>query len=283
MTKQFQGTIWVALSGMLYGMIGLLGIKLFQQNFTVSAMLFWRFLIASAWIALVLLFSKTVIKLKFNEIKAITIAALFYALGSALFFIATKQIGTGPGMVIFFSFPVFVAIFSKKYDRATLVTLTLLLTGLLLLKTQGIVGLNWHGIQTALIAAFAYGFYIFYSQRHVNNIDSRVLSFIICLLNTIIFLLLAKDSLIFPHTQTAWLYLLMIGIVATAMPIQLMLLGLKYITPFKASILSILEPIVTLLLGTIFLNETLSPLQWCGILILMGSGTFLTLPTLRVE
>src|SRR5580700_6580653 len=49
---EWRGTFYVALSGMLYGLIGYLGTMLFQENLSVSTMLFWRFLVAGVWIFL---------------------------------------------------------------------------------------------------------------------------------------------------------------------------------------------------------------------------------------
>lgn len=61
-------------------------------------------------------------------------------------------------------------------------------------------------------------------------------------------------------------------IVATAIPIQLLLDGLKYVSPVKASILSVFEPLVTVFIGFVLLHETMSSLQSIGItIVLLGA------------
>ena len=70
------------------------------------------------------------------------------------------------------------------------------------------------------------------------------------------------------HLNT-WGYILLLGIFATAIPIQLLIVGLKYISPVKASILSVTEPVMTLILGMFLLSETISPLQLFGIFIIL--------------
>jgi drug/metabolite transporter (DMT)-like permease len=49
---EIKGTLLVALSGMLFGLMGFLGTKILYLQFSVENMLFWRFLIASCWMLL---------------------------------------------------------------------------------------------------------------------------------------------------------------------------------------------------------------------------------------
>lgn len=280
---QMYGMALVALSGILYGLIGFLGTKLFQENFSVATMLFWRFFIATVWMAIAIICSckqftnaQTPI---LGSIKTISLVSFFYAIGSALFFFATKEIGTGPAMVIFFSFPVFVALFSWKInawqiDKSALGAVILVIIGLFMLKAQGEHALNIWGVIISLCAAFAYACYVLSSQQSTRLMDSLLLTFFICLGNTFIFLFIATwtHTLILPHTFTAWFYICTLGILATVLPIKLMLDGLKYISPVKASILSVLEPVVTVILGIAWLQESLSSLQLFGIAtILLGA------------
>jgi drug/metabolite transporter (DMT)-like permease len=50
-----------------------------------------------------------------------------------------------------------------------------------------------------------------------------------------------------------------------------MLEGLKYISSLRASIISVLEPLVTVVLGVILLNESISNLQILGSCLILGS------------
>jgi drug/metabolite transporter (DMT)-like permease len=69
-----------------------------------------------------------------------------------------------------------------------------------------------------------------------------------------------------PTTITAWANVLAIGIIATAIPIQLLLDGLKFISSVKASILSVLEPVMVVVMGLAFLGESISSMQVIGII-----------------
>jgi len=62
-----------------------------------------------------------------------------------------------------------------------------------------------------------------------------------------------------------------LAVLATLLPIYFVFVALRYIDSTKASILSVLEPIVTIILGVMFLNEKITLLQYCGVgIVLVG-------------
>lgn len=278
--SQLRGTALVGLSGLLFGSLGFLGTKLLAFNFTVENMLFWRFFVATACILIICLtFRKNIFQQDRQDIsilKTLLFATVSYSGSSAFYFLASKYIGTGIGMVIFFSFPVFVTLFTwvldgwhiNKYAVASVIAVVL---GLLFLKGDGDNALDLTGIILGMIAAISYAVYVYGSQHSAKTIDSLLLTLLVCFGNTIIFLLWSwgTHSLVLPTSLSAWLYICAIGIVATVLPIQLMLNGLKYISPVKASVLSVFEPVVTVLIGLMLLGETLSYGQFIGIVIVL--------------
>lgn len=277
---QVQGTILVALSGMLYGVMGYLGTQLFHENFSIPTMLFWRFFIASLWMLLTLAIAKKNIFQNNDDratiMRTFILGTLSYCGASSFYFLASQHIGTGAAMVIFFSYPIFVALFTWvlstwRMNKHALLSLFAVVIGLILLKGRGENALNLAGILFAMLASLSYAAYIYSNQHSAKTIDSRLLTLLVCLGNTILFLIISlkTNNFVLPASFHAWFYILSLGIIATALPIQLLLDGLKYISPIKASILSVLEPVVTILVGIILLNESLSYLQTFGVIIVL--------------
>lgn len=277
---QMRGTFLVALSGMLYGVIGYLGSKLLHEHLAIPAMLFWRFFIAALWmLCSSFLLKKNFSWKKLNNINFLIIilfGAVTYSGGSAFYFIASQHIGTGLAMVIFFCFPMFVTLFAWilsdwRMNKYTFISLMAVIAGLFLLKDKGNTTLDLGSISFAVLAAFFYAGYVYGSQHTIKKMDSNVLTFLICLSNSIIFFAVVcyTKTFTFPVIWQAWLYIIAIGIVATALPIQLLLDGLKYISPIKASILSVLEPVMTVVVGLVLLHETLTITQAIGIIIVL--------------
>ena len=61
------------------------------------------------------------------------------------------------------------------------------------------------------------------------------------------------------------------GLISTAIPITLFILGIRWIGPARAALFSTVEPAVTLTLAALVLNDRLSVVQWSGItFIVMG-------------
>ena len=61
------------------------------------------------------------------------------------------------------------------------------------------------------------------------------------------------------------------GLISTAIPITLFILGIRWIGPARAALFSTVEPAVTLALAALVLNDRLSVVQWLGItFIVMG-------------
>lgn len=281
----FQASLFVAISGILYGFLGYLGTSLLRDNISISTMLFWRFLIASSWIFLFTIRKYSVLR-AFNAIDTRTLfftfflGAIGYAGSSWFYFIASQYTGTGLAMVIFFSYPIIVALASwiknrETINAVTIFTLIFMMTGLFFLRDSSAHQFNMIGIFFGIVAAICYAFYVMGSKRISSiTVNSNVLTIMVSLGCAFIFLMLSisSHSFVFPHSMKSWLYLLALGILATALPIQLMLEGLKYVSSMRASIISVLEPLVTVFVGVLLLNESISYLQILGVSIILISA-----------
>lgn len=283
---QLWGTFLVLLSGTLYGFIGFLGTEILRDHFGVLDMLFWRFFIASIWILIFSFFSRDrALLTSFNLsglVNVLFLSSIFYSSSTAFYFLASKDTGTGPAMVIFFSFPVFVVLFAwlaykERISKIAMSALAAIIIGLYLLKGRGASSLNINGIFFGIASALFYAFYIVSSKKHVIKFSPNLLTILICLGNALIFLILAylTHTLTHPTHLRTWIYVISLGIFATAIPIQLLFIGLKYVSPIKASILTVTEPVMTLLVGMLLLGETVSMIQMAGVFIILLGATLI--------
>lgn len=277
---QIKAALLVALSGILYGFMGFFGTKILKEHFSVESMLFWRFFIAGIWMFIYAMFKHEKFISGWSTSGTFTLpfilSAICYAGSSGFYFLACQHTGTGLAMVIFFSYPVFVAAFAwiqnnwkiNKYSAASLLAIVF---GLVLLKGSDKSSMSIIGIILAIASAFSYALYVFRSKRMINTAHSSYFTTIICFNCAAVFLIIAllTHTFTIPTSTTAWFYVCAISILATAIPIQLLLEGLKIISPLKASIISVLEPVVTLIVGISLLSESITSLQIIGVLILL--------------
>jgi drug/metabolite transporter (DMT)-like permease len=119
----FLASILVAVSGILYGFLGFLGTHALREHMDIPTMLFWRFLIAGIWMFCFSL--KNYMKQKKTSpaldkrvlLFMFALGAVGYAGSSGFYFLASQYTGTGLAMVIFFSYPIMIAMLSWMFHR----------------------------------------------------------------------------------------------------------------------------------------------------------------------
>jgi len=67
-----------------------------------------------------------------------------------------------------------------------------------------------------------------------------------------------------PVTLTGWLLLVGLGVIATLVPILAMNFGIQMIGAARSSFIATLQPVVAVLISTLFLGDVLMGMQWVG-------------------
>lgn len=284
-----RGIFLVTLSGALFGTMGYLGTQILGLHFSIENMLFWRFAIAAV---LCLLFTmKGAIKLPFKAlIKTLLIASVCYSGCTAAYFLASRYIGTGLAMVLFFSFPIFVALLSWTFGRVKVSllavgALTAVIIGLVCLHGGNRQNIAWQGISLGVLSALFYAVYLHNSHNNARHMDAKLLTLLVCVGNAFLFgsYSCVADSFQLPTSWQAWSYIVALATVATVIPIWLLLKGLKEVSAIQGAILSVMEPIITLLIGVMILKESVGPLQMVGVAIILASAVAIQFDKKRVR
>lgn len=281
------GILYTALSGILYGSIGYFGATLMGHGFSVSNLLLWRFLLSALLLSPIMLLwlrKRPDFDLA-NLFKLFVLGALFYGLSTALYFEASRSIGTGLAMVIFFAYPIFVVLLSSFFHKSpfTLVTfgsLLLIVVGCTMIALGEDIILDPYGILLAVLSGLGYGIYVFFSKQASKRVSPVLATFVVCLGGTLAFIpcvMFFDSGITMPSNTMLWTNAILFSAMGTVLPVMLMLLGLKTISANKASIISVLEPVTTLAVGAFVLSETVSTLQFIGALIILGSAIIVQL------
>lgn len=276
------GSLYAILSGFLYGFIGYFGLSAMNGSLAASTMLFWRFLISSLIIAVILL---PRLKTRNDSLKSMSKAfvtgMVYYSLSTLLYFYSAEYIGSGLAMVIFFTYPVMIMLlnyffYGQSITPVYYVAIAIILIGMLFMMDMSKVAFDLIGIILGLVSAFFYASYIVASKN--NKISPNLSTLMVCLgcMTTCFFVSFFSHSLAVPSSSTVWFNLFGISIVATVIPILLMLYSLNYISSEKASILSVLEPVFVVILGVFLLGEQVKPSGILGIIFVL-SGALMTL------
>ena len=272
-----KGSLYAITSGVLYGLLGYFGVTIMQAHFSLSNMLFWRFIISSLVIAALLVPQISNIKANYRAIfRAFICGAVFYSSSSATYFWASDYIGTGLSMVIFFTYPIIVVLsswfFNKhKITKIYYVSISTIMLGMLLLIDRAQIKFDLYGILLATISSLTYAAYIIISKKQMSELDPLASSFMVSIGNCFTFLTISilTKSFVIPIGTNVWINILGIGIICTALPILFLLEGMKYISSRKASMFSVSEPVCVMIAGIILLKEQLTLLQLIGVITIL--------------
>lgn len=287
LTTQKQGALYAISSGLCYGLMGYFGVTLMNSGLSVFNMLFWRFVIATLFVLILLLPKyQNLYKLSKESVKVLLYGIVFYGTGTITYFMASRHIGTGLSMVIFFSFPAIVMLLNIVFYRTKVSMLyyfafAIIIVGMICLADKQALSFDILGIVLGLLSALCYACYIFSSKRIVL---SPLLSTFMVSAGCMITCLLAAvmdSSLHIPIGAHNWFNIISMGLVCTALPILLLLQALKYISSEKASMLSVLEPIFVVIFGILLLDEQVTSLQIVGIVVVLSGALMTLLPDRR--
>jgi drug/metabolite transporter (DMT)-like permease len=279
------GTLLCIGSAAGFGAMAVLGKLAYENGATVGTLLAVRFAIATAifWV-LVLAARGGAAELRGlggRDIgTALALGAAGYAAQAGCFFTALERIDASLLSLLLYTFPAMVAVAAivlgrERADPARLGALVLASIGLVLVLASAEPGaLDPLCAALALGAALIYTTYILVSQGIAGRISPTVLSALVC---TGAAISLAAGSAALGElrpgdvTAAGWGWLAGIALVSTVAAVSLFFAGLKRVGPTTASILSTVEPVVTVGLAFVVFGELLGALQLLGGALVVGA------------
>lgn len=184
------------------------------------------------------------------------------SLQTSLLFAAVAQVGAALAEVMHYTYPALVTVSAmalgrERPDVRRLLALGFALVGVaLVLLSAGIGAINALGIAYALGSAGSYTAYILLSDRLTGTLDPLLLTTLICAGAATAFLaasLVSGPS--FSFAPLGWVWLAALVVAATVLPLIAFLAGLARLGPSPASILSTIEPIITVVLAFILFGQ----------------------------
>jgi drug/metabolite transporter (DMT)-like permease len=272
---KYLGAFYVMSSGLCYGLIGYFGVNLMNAGLSVYNMLFWRFLLSAIFTSIIFIKQlSTLLHYKIATCKALLYGLLLYGPSSITYFISTKYIGSGISMVVFFAYPTIVILinylfYKVKVTKVYYTAIPMIIIGMICLIDSYEIANDITGIFISILSAFFYAIYIIASKKSDFSIQISSISVSVGCAIISLFAAIMDHSLFIPNTFLLWTDIIAISTICTAIPILLLLQGLKYMSSEKASILSVLEPIFVVIFGNILLGEKISIIQIIGILIII--------------
>ena len=200
----------------------------------------------------------------------LALGAIGYAAQAGLFFSALRHVDASLTSLLLYTYPALVfcgAVALRREHVTPWKALALLLASAgaaLVLLGGGTGGLEATGVALALGAGATYAVYILVAEGVVARIDAFELGALITTGAAATFLLtgVIGGALVFP--AGGWIWIVAIALFSTVLPIVTFMLGMERVGAATASILSTVEPVVTVALAVAIYAEALGPLQILG-------------------
>ncbi len=272
-----RGAVVCLLSAASFGAMGIFGKLAFDNGATPGTLLAARFGIAA-----IALWCLVLIRGSLSELRTITprdlrialaLGACGYALQAGCYVVALTHLDASLLSLVLYTFPAIVTIAAvalgrERLDRRRVIALGLVSTGLvLILGTAGASNVSGVGVALGLGAALTYSAYILISDGVARRVPALMLATLVCTGAAVSLTVgSALTGQLRPGVVTlaGWGWLACIAIVSTVGAITLFFAGLSRVGPTSASILSTVEPVVTVVLAAAVLAEHLSPIQLAG-------------------
>ncbi|MCB2308229.1 DMT family transporter [Clostridium estertheticum] len=283
--EKTKGILYIILSASAFGIMPILAKLSYNGGANAYSTLFLRFLFAAIMLFYYLKTKGISMKLTKKQSILILIIGVFgFTLTTSSLYMSYNYIGIGMASMIFYIYPSIVTIlaymfYKEKIYARKIISLIISLMGIYILIDKTSVSFNIKGIILALIAAVLYSVYVLgASNKEFKNINSYVLTFYIsCASATVMFIAAMTTNNFSIHISFyALVAILLIAFISTVVALMAFLEGVRLIGPSKASILSTIEPIVSLILGIIILGEAISSRIIIGSIMIVLSVVILT-------
>jgi drug/metabolite transporter (DMT)-like permease len=271
------GALFCLASAAAFGAMGILGKLAYDEGATVGTLLATRFVLAAAMFWLFVACSGGARNLRALSRRDVSIALALGAVGYGAqaggYFAALERLDASLLSLLVYTYPAIVAVTAialgrESASRRTAVALTLASTGLVLVLAGAAAGaLDALGTVLGLGAAVVYSAYILISSGVAARVGPLALSTLVCT-GAAMTLTLAGFATgdLDPGSVSAagFAWLSGLAVVSTVGAVALFFAGLQRVGPTAASILSTLEPVVTVVLAFVVFGESLGPAQLAG-------------------
>jgi drug/metabolite transporter (DMT)-like permease len=284
---QLVGAAMCAASAASFGAMGIFGKLAYDAGVGVLTLLVVRFALAATILGAANALRRPRVRWpgRRTALIALGLGGIGYAAQSGLYFQALTRIDAGLTALVLYLYPALVtlaavALGRDRFDRVRAASLLLAFAGLVLVVFVGDPAeIDALGVGLALGAAVAYTGYILISDTVLSEArtDPMLLSALVCAAAAASFALVAAVSgdASFDFDPEGWLWLGAIALVSTVLAIVLFFGGLARVGPSRASIISTIEPLVTVLLAFVVFGESLSAMQLAGGVLVLASVVLL--------
>lgn len=260
-----KGYIYTALSAIIFGLMPLLTKIIIARGATSLTIPFFRVFYVTIVLFFVLKIKKIDFHLEKRDLLSVMLTSIF---GSGLTIIILNEsynyVDTGIATSLHFLYPLFVAIlccffYGEKIKTKQIISLSFALVGIICFMSKGNGSL--FGYFLAIASGLTYAFYLVKMDKTgLVKMNALKLSFYLALFTTIeIFTMnLYMQEVVFKMDALSYGLLLVLALSSSFLATVLLQKGVLLLGSTRASFICLLEPVTSMIVGILWLNEALT-------------------------
>lgn len=257
-----KGYIYTALSAIIFGLMPLLTKIIIARGATSLTIAFFRVFYVTIVLFFVLKIKKIDLYLEKRDLLSAILTSIF---GSGLTIIILNEsynyVDTGIATSLHFLYPLFVAIlccffYGEKIKKKQIISLSFALVGIICFMSKGNGSL--FGYFLAIASGLTYAYYLVKMDKTgLVKMNALKLSFYLALFTTIeIFTMnLFMQDVVFKMDVLSYALLLVLALSSSFLATVLLQKGVLLLGSTKASFICLLEPVTSMIVGILWLNE----------------------------
>ena len=283
----FKGIIYTIISAFVFGFTPILAKFTYEGGNNAITLTFLRALFGIPFLFIGMRKNQTPMKISKKEfLHLIVLSFLGIGITTTSLYASYNYISVGMATTIHFIYPcivyfICILFFKEKITARNITALVLSMIGIVLLVDE-ITGGSAYGIFLATLSGITYGLFLVYLDKTgFKHMDPFKCTMYISLFNIVglIAFGMSTGELNLNLTPMAWVLTVLISFLTAIFGNAFLQLGVKYCGATTASILCTFEPITSVVLGIMFLNESLTILKLIGCVLIMVAVLLLSINT----
>ena len=286
--RRLVGLLAGLVAGVSYGTNPLFAKPLLESGVPVLVMLFFRYGMSAAILAVWMACRHEAFKAEKRELGLLAVLGVLFACSSLFLFTSYEFIPSGLATTLVYLYPVFTALIMVvlRFYPSWQTWLSIIATfgGILLLSTPSAgAEIRLPGIILAIMSALSYTLYlvIVNRSRRIKKVSEHTLTLYALMTGAAMFLVIrlfqGGSILEGVDSPADWGNLLGLAVVPTMISMLTLAVSSRYIGPTKTSILGVFEPLTAIMIGTVLFGEPLTPKMAAGVAICVGAVVFMIL------
>lgn len=279
-SKFFKGVTAVVAASIAYGIMPIFTKTALNEGMKADSVVFYRFVLSTLFSAVFLWRSSCKMSISRKQFRHLLIFGILgFGMTINLLTASYQYIPVGLATMFHFAYPLVILLVMAFFYQEKM---TLFKAAVILIAVAGIIlladfsqGLSPKGAALALLSAVTYAAFIIAGRKSsFAAMPSMEVIFFVCLFSSVIFggKSILAGTLQLPPSRTAFGCLLVISLFCTVFALKMLTYGIRALGASTSSMLNMLEPVVSVIAGTLIFSEALNIRTVTGCILIVAAS-----------